>query len=102
MRPPKTTTDKEKQAEWTRHWIQRGLSVYEKLLDQHSHWLGDYSCGNSPTMADICLIPQCASALRFQVDLSAYPKCQKIYAFASQTVSAKAASAEAHKPDDAN
>ena len=95
------SADKAKQEEWTRHWMARGLAVYEKLLEQHKEWCGDYSFGNTPSLADLCLIPQCASALRFNVDLSAYLRCKKIYEFASLTAPAKAASAEAHKPADA-
>ncbi|HEX7841078.1 MAG TPA: maleylacetoacetate isomerase, partial [Kofleriaceae bacterium] len=36
--------------------------------------------GNSPTIADICLVPQLAGARRFQVDLEPYPKLLAIEA----------------------
>ncbi|WP_252180349.1 hypothetical protein [Endozoicomonas sp. 4G] len=35
--------------------------------------------GDTPTLADICLIPQVDNALRFNVPLTDYPKIQRIY-----------------------
>jgi maleylpyruvate isomerase len=32
-----------------------------------------------PTFADVCLAPQVFNALRFEVDMSAYPTLQRIY-----------------------
>lgn len=77
--------DKEKQAEWVRHWIRRGLTVYETILSRSGIVDAKFSVSDQPTLADICLIPQCQAAERFQVDLAAYPRVQDIYRHALTT-----------------
>ena len=66
-----------------RHWIQRGLGTYERLLQDGHPSL--YSCGDEVSVPDLCLIPQVYNALRFQVDLAAYPLVRGIYERARQT-----------------
>jgi maleylpyruvate isomerase len=48
-----------------------GLSACEKLI-AHEH--GPFCFGETPTLADLCLIPQLFNARRFGVDVSAYPR----------------------------
>lgn len=62
---------------WYEHWIQQGLSAVERLL--HGSQSGEFCVGTSPTLADCCLIPQWANALRMGCDLSGYPRCQAVY-----------------------
>ena len=48
----------------------------------YKHWVltnGKFCFGNQPTLADCCLIPQVYNALRFNLDLSDYPKICSIY-----------------------
>ena len=73
---------------WYRHWIDLGLAALEAELAAAS-WAGTFCCGDRPTIADICLVPQLANARRFSIPLEAYPtllsidaNCQKIGAFA--------------------
>lgn len=94
----KYSSDKDEQEEWIRHWISRGLGVYESILQHYVPSVKAYSIGDNPSIADLCLIPQCYSALRFQVDLAQFPRCKSIYEFAMETPECKSASAEAHKP----
>ena len=62
---------------WYAHWIQQGLSAVEQMLRQsHS---GKFCVGDAPTLADCCLIPQWANALRMGCDLSGYPRCKAVY-----------------------
>lgn len=62
---------------WYAHWIQQGLSAVEQMLRQsHS---GTFCVGDAPTLADCCLIPQWANALRMGCDLSGYPRCKAVY-----------------------
>jgi maleylacetoacetate isomerase len=61
--------------EWTMHWIKYGLDTLECLLKTTA---GRYSFGDEVTAADCFLIPHVANALRFHVDLSAYPIITKI------------------------
>ena len=49
-------------AEWMRHFIQKGLSAFEDLLQASK---GPFCCGAHPTMADCCLIPQLYNADRW-------------------------------------
>lgn len=51
------------------HWIERGLRGYQNACEQT---FGDFSIGDEPTIADICLIPQLYNARRFEVDLEPF------------------------------
>ena len=55
---------------WYRHWVIEGLTALEALAGQRS---GSFLFGNSPTVADICLVPQMYNARRFDVPLDPYP-----------------------------
>lgn len=83
--------------EWYRHWVEDGLLAVEKLL-AGSPQTGRFCHGDTPTMADLCLVPQVANGRRFKADLSACPtvlridaECQKLKAFAD--------AAPANQPD---
>ncbi len=68
-------SDEQKTA-WYKHWILTGFKALEAQLEQSN----DKFCfGNQPTLADCCLIPQVYNALRFNLDLSDYPKICSIY-----------------------
>lgn len=67
----------EARAEWQRHWISLGFSTLETLLAQ-SPLTGTFCHGDTPTLADICLIPQMANARRVNLDLSPYPTLVRI------------------------
>ena len=94
----KISEDKEKQAEWTRYWIERGLGVFETVLTSLDRTGVKFCVADHPTLADICLIPQCYSALRFHVDLAKFPQCKAIYEHAAQTVEFQASRPEAFQP----
>jgi maleylacetoacetate isomerase len=66
--------------EWNRHWIALGFTAIETLLQ--SPETGTYCHGDTPTLADICLIPQMANARRVHVDLAPYPTLLRIEATA--------------------
>lgn len=57
---------------WCGTWITAGFDAYEALLAQDEH-RGRFSFGDTPTVADVYLVPQVESARRFQVDLSRWP-----------------------------
>ncbi|PSW19997.1 maleylacetoacetate isomerase [Photobacterium sanctipauli] len=54
---------------WYHHWLQRGFQAIESLISRQNT---TFCCGNSPTMADICLVPQLYNAKRFGFDTSRY------------------------------
>lgn len=51
-----------------RHWIERGLAVYEALLKAGRPGL--FSVGDQVSLADLCLVPQVYNAERFKVPVS--------------------------------
>ena len=57
-------------AVWPRKFISDGLAAFERALDGD----GAFSCGETPTIADCCLVPQLASARRFGVDPAQFPR----------------------------
>ncbi|HEX6769658.1 MAG TPA: maleylacetoacetate isomerase [Candidatus Binatia bacterium] len=76
---------------WAQHWIDLGLSALQEMIIGQSK-RGKFCFGDSPTLADICLVPQLGNARRYGCDLSKYPKileieknCNAIAAFADAT-----------------
>ncbi|MGU7772132.1 maleylacetoacetate isomerase [Burkholderia sp. MR1-5-21] len=57
---------------WYRHWIAEGMAGVERLLERADG--GPWCFGDEPTLADVCLVPQVANALRMDCDLGAYPR----------------------------
>jgi maleylacetoacetate isomerase len=55
---------------WYAHWITEGLTALEQVAAPRA---GRFLFGDSPTIADICLVPQLYNARRFDVPLDAYP-----------------------------
>lgn len=62
---------------WMRHWMEEGLRAFEAILEADAA-TGMYCHGESPTMADACLVPQVYNARRFGIDMSAYPMIERI------------------------
>ena len=82
---------------WARHWINLGLSALEQMVLSVSEQ-GEFCFGQTPTMADLCLVPQLGNARRFGVDLSAYPKLLAVEA-ACMSLPAFADAAPENQPD---
>lgn len=55
---------------WMRHWMREGFDALEPLVARHG---GGFAFGDSPTLADCCLVPQVYSARRYDLDLAAWP-----------------------------
>jgi maleylpyruvate isomerase len=64
---------------WQQHWLRTGMTALEALLANDPR-TGRYSHGDTPTLADCCLVPQVFSAQRFGVDLAPYPTIARIHA----------------------
>ena len=58
---------------WAQHWIDLGLAALEQMINAQTA-RGTFCFGDTPTLADICLVPQLGNARRFGCDLSRYPK----------------------------
>lgn len=62
---------------WYAHWVATGFAALEKRLAGESG-TGRFCHGDGPTMADVCLVPQVANAVRFKLDLQPYPTIRRI------------------------
>jgi maleylacetoacetate isomerase len=69
-------TEEQKLA-WYAHWVSTGFSALEQRLATE-RWTGRYCHGDTPGMADACLVPQVANAVRFKVDLAPFPIIRRI------------------------
>jgi len=67
---------------WYRHWVRDGLEAFERQLARLPASL--YCYGNTPTLADCCLVPQIFNAQRFDADLSGLPRTMAAYEAAMQ------------------
>ena len=65
--------------DWVKHWIVEGLDAAEAMVADHPS-TGTYCEGNTPSMADCCLVPQIYNARRFGVDMGRFPTLQRIEA----------------------
>jgi len=82
---------------WYRHWIDLGLAALETQLASETA-TGEFCHGATPTLADICLVPQLANARRSGIPLDAYPTLTRIEA-ACNALPAFAAAAPDRQPD---
>ncbi|WP_312128369.1 maleylacetoacetate isomerase [Brevundimonas sp.] len=62
--------------EWVAKTIEEGLDAVEQLIADQS---GRFAFGDTPTLADICIVPQLGNARRFGVELR-WPRIQAIEA----------------------
>jgi len=62
---------------WCATWINAGFDALETLLAADKQ-RGNFCFGNTPTLADACLIPQVESARRFQIDMTPFPNIVNI------------------------
>ena len=56
--------------DWIQPWIREGFDALEPMVARHA---GMFAFGDSPTIADCCIVPQVYSANRFQVDMTPWP-----------------------------
>jgi maleylpyruvate isomerase len=85
----------EQVTEWAAWANREGLAACETLIAGEA---GPFCFGASPTIADLCLVPQLANARRFGVDVAAYPRLLKAEAAAKQ-LKAFADAAPDRQPD---
>lgn len=69
--------DKDARNRWYAHWVTEGFSALEATLGSSAE-TGRFCHGDSPTMADCCLVPQIYNAERFAVSIEPYPILQRI------------------------
>ena len=62
---------------WYRHWVRSGLEAFERQLAQPG--TGAFCHGDTPTLADCCLVPQIFNAQRFETPLDGLPLTMGIF-----------------------
>ncbi|TDR73597.1 maleylacetoacetate isomerase [Paludibacterium purpuratum] len=82
---------------WYRHWVEHGLAVVERQLAGDAR-TGRFSHGDTPTLADCCLVPQIFNALRFSCRLDGLPTALRIYEQCMQLPAFQSAAPE-RQPD---
>lgn len=60
---------------WIARWMNEGFAVLEQMVARHG---GGFAFGETPTIADCCLVPQIYSAARWGVSLEAYPAVRAV------------------------
>lgn len=64
--------DEDTKNTWYRHWVRSGLDSFERQLNSQAP--STYCWGETPTLADCCLVPQIFNGQRFSVDFSGLPR----------------------------
>jgi maleylacetoacetate isomerase/maleylpyruvate isomerase len=62
---------------WYRHWCREGLEAFERQLAQLPE--ATYCYGETPSLADCCLVPQIFNASRFDVSFVGLPRTMRVY-----------------------
>ncbi len=62
------------QTAWFHHWMTEGFTAYQALLPGGTR----FSFADTPTLADICLVPQLYNAHRWGVDMIRFPRLLEI------------------------
>ncbi|MGH8147735.1 MAG: maleylacetoacetate isomerase [Rhodanobacteraceae bacterium] len=89
--------DDERKLAWSRRWIEVGFEAIEKQLTTSEH-AGKFCEGDTPGLADCCLVPQVYNARRFGVSLGRYPTIARIDAACGRLDAFRDAAPEA-QPD---
>jgi maleylpyruvate isomerase len=63
---------------WYHHWIDEGLGQVEAMLEARPG-RGPFCLGETPTLADVCLVPQVFNAQRYHCPLDSFPTVMKVF-----------------------
>ncbi len=91
----KFSTDPTQKLQWNQFWIRKGLQAYETVAQTSA---GKFSIGDTVTLADLFLIPQCYNALRNEISLSEFPLLERIYSHSIGTLECKKSAPESFAP----
>jgi maleylacetoacetate isomerase len=81
---------------WYRHWMTKGLTALETMAADTP--AGPFLGGESPDIADLCLVPQLANARRFGLACDAWPLLVAADAAMARLPAAAAAHPDAVRP----
>lgn len=82
---------------WLHRWLGDGLAACEAVAARQVHG-GAFVFGDAPSLADVCLVPQMASADRFGLDTAPWPRLRAVRA-ACEALPAFADAAPSRQPD---
>ena len=82
--------------EWMIKFIGSGLHALEQMLDDPA--AGRFCFGDTPTMADFCLVPQVYNARRWGIEMSPFPRVARIGDECNALPAFKAAHPDVAKP----
>jgi maleylacetoacetate isomerase len=82
---------------WYNKWISDGFAALEARLSLERH-SGTFLHGDTPTIADVALIPQVTNAANYQLDMSPYPTIERVFT-AAMSLTAFAAAEPSNQPD---
>lgn len=68
--------NEENKQHWMNRWIVDGLTAFTKTIQPYA---GQYCFGDKITAADLFLVPQMVTAVRFKVDISQFLLLKEIY-----------------------
>lgn len=78
--------------QWMQHWMKTGFAALEQLAPEKGLFGGE-----TANLADVCLVPQIYNARRFETDLSAFPRLERIDAACNQITAFQKAHPDAAK-----
>lgn len=87
--------DKEQLNRWYCAWVHRGFDAIEQSLAAANE---PFCLGITPSLADVCLVPQVYNAIRFNVPLENHPNILRVCGHCN-TLEAFAAAAPEAQPD---
>jgi len=70
--------DEAQRTAWIQHWLTAGLQAMEQLLVEKNP-TGKFCHGDTPTVADICLVTQVTPAQLFKTELASFPRVMRVY-----------------------
>src|SRR5689334_3500475 len=70
--------DEAQKLAWIQHWLGTGFAAMEQLLAERKS-PGKFCHGDTPTVADICLVTQVTPGQLFKCKLDLYPKVMGVY-----------------------
>ena len=71
--------DEETRTKWIRHWNDTASAAFEEIIARDPR-TGKFCIGDTPTIADVCMVPHIASTIMlYKADLSSLPTIKRIY-----------------------
>lgn len=72
------SVDFEQRSAWFDHWTTKGFTAIERALTEQPG-TGDFAHGDTPTIADVVIVPSVHRAMGGGVDLAEFPTLRRIY-----------------------